>query len=277
MAHVRTAISTTLAAIALIAAPAASATRSGSSNWAGYAVHGATFQQISAHWRQPRAACVRGKATYSAMWVGLGGFSITSNALEQIGTELDCMVGGGVASSAWYELVPSQSHTLGLRIRPGDEVSASVAFGASGVTMAIADLTSGRSFQRTLHPTTVDVTSAEWILEAPSACIQGTNFCRTLPLTDFGHATFTTARALGGTGTLGTISSGAWAHTRINLVPNGQQFATNHSGAVPFGTARPSSLSPNGGTFNVTFRRVYVPPGTGFGHRLPRGPSYLRH
>jgi hypothetical protein len=240
-------------------------------------VHGTTFQQVSAHWRQPRAACVRGKTTYSAMWVGLGGFSTTSNALEQIGTELDCTLGGRVASSAWYELVPSPSHTLGLRIRPGDEVSASVAFGASGVTMAISDLTSGRSFQRTFHPTTVDVTAAEWILEAPSACIQGTSFCRTLPLTDFGHATFTTARALGGAATLGTISSGAWSHTRINLVPNGQQFATNRSGAVPFGTARASSLSPNGGTFNVTFRRVYVKPGTGFGHRLPRGPSYLRH
>jgi hypothetical protein len=45
------------------------------------------------------------------MWVGLGGYKLTSPAVEQVGTELDC-VGGHPSSSAWYELAPSASHRV---------------------------------------------------------------------------------------------------------------------------------------------------------------------
>ncbi len=273
----RTAIPTALVAIALAAAPAASANRSPSSNWAGYAVHGTTFQQVSAQWHQPKAACVSGKATYSAIWVGIGGFSISSSELEQVGTELDCDSSGHAVSSAWFELVPAGSHTTSLRVRPGDEVSASVSVVGGAVTVALSDLTRHGSFQRTFHPAAVDNTSAEWILEAPSACVAGTSFCRTLPLTNFKRATFKDARALETTGALGTISSGGWARTRINLVPDGQQFVTNRSSGVPYGTAHPSSLSPNGGSFSVAFRQVFVTPGTGFGLRWPQVPTELVH
>jgi hypothetical protein len=212
------------------------------------------------------------------MWVGLGGYSLLSTDLEQVGTELDCNAAGHSVSTAWYELVPASSHTLGLRIRAGDQIAASVTASGGSVTVAVSDLSQHRSFQRTLHPSALDLTSAEWILEAPSACIAGTNFCRTLPLTNFGRASFSSARATTANGPANTISTGPWVHTRITLVPSGQQFVSNHSGAVPYGTARTSSLSPSGGSFSVTFRRVYVQGSTVRAQqREPSGPVYLRH
>jgi hypothetical protein len=182
-----------------------------------------------------------------------------------------------VVSSAWYELVPAASHTIPLQVRPGDEVAASVAYASGAVTVALSDLTSHRAFRTTLHPSVVDVTSAEWILEAPSACIAGTGACQTLPLTNFGHTTFAHARGEGAGGPFGTISRGPWVHTRITLVPGGQQFATFRSGSVPFGTAKPSGLNSYGGAFNVTYKQVYVQSTPMLARRLPRGRVYLRH
>ena len=46
-----------------------------------------------------------GSATYSSVWVGLGGYAQTSRALEQIGTEADCSAAGQATYSAWFEVV----------------------------------------------------------------------------------------------------------------------------------------------------------------------------
>jgi hypothetical protein len=263
-------------AFALCGPSAAGADKSLSQNWAGYAAHGTTFEGVSARWRQPRPVCTPQKVRYSAMWVGLGGYSLTSNALEQIGTELDCNQRGRIVSNAWYELVPNPSHTLALRVRPGDLLAASVAVVGQNVSLVLQNLTTKRSFQKTVAASFVDATSAEWILEAPSACIAGTSACRTLPLTNFRHATFAVTRAMTVGGQPQTISSPAWAHTRITLGPGGPQFVGNRRGEVPVGTARPSGLINNGSSFNIAYRQKYVP--VRFGARIARsGPTYLRH
>src|SRR5437763_15356790 len=87
-----------LASAVMIAAtaPAALADTVTSSNWSGYAAHkrGVKFDQVSATWTQPAPVCTNGEPTYSSFWVGLGGFSASSNAVEQIGTELDCTAAG---------------------------------------------------------------------------------------------------------------------------------------------------------------------------------------
>jgi hypothetical protein len=176
------------------AAPAAADTTV-SSNWAGYAVHrnGVTFSRVSAAWREPSARCTGSSPTYSAVWVGLGGYSVTSRALEQIGTELDCSAGRAVRSSAWYELVPKPSRPIHLRVRPGDSLTASVVVLGHRATLKLTDKTTNRTFQKTVHPSVVDVSSAEWIVEAPSDCVSATQ-CQTLPLADFGSAKFSLAR-----------------------------------------------------------------------------------
>jgi len=266
------------AALVLVAAPAAQAATP-SANWAGYAVHGTTFDRVSGTWRQPRAVCTRGRRTYSAMWVGLGGYSLTSNQLEQVGTELDCSFSGHVNSSAWFELVPAASHQIGMRVRPGDQIAASVQSTAGAVVVSIEDQTTQRSFQRTFHPSAVDVTSAEWILEAPSACIFGSAACQTLPLTDFGQATFRSARAQTTAGQSGTISNSNWRRTRINLTAQGQVFAGNEPGITTLGaSATPSGLNSYGGSFTVFYRPAHGTRNALLARpRLPAGPTYLRH
>src|SRR5665213_168941 len=100
--------------LVLLVAPAALADTTRSSNWAGYAVHGShtSFRRVFGAWRQPAATCTAGTPTYSSVWVGLGGYSTTSQALEQIGSEVDCSASGRVVSSAWYELVPAASRNI---------------------------------------------------------------------------------------------------------------------------------------------------------------------
>jgi hypothetical protein len=183
-----------LLASLLAAAPAASADANKSANWSGYAVHrsGVKFTKATASWVQPGAACVTGQRTYSAFWVGLGGYNRGSNALEQIGTEVDCTSAGAVRSTAWFELVPEASRAAHLAVRPGDALTATVAVHRRRVTMTLRDATTGRSFRKTLKAAQVDTSSAEWIAEAPSVCL-GESSCQTLPLADFGSARFTTA------------------------------------------------------------------------------------
>ncbi len=257
-------------------APSASAAGSLSQNWAGYAAHGTTFQRVSASWHQPELLCQAGQPRYSAMWVGLGGYSLTSGALEQVGTELDC-IQGHVSSSAWYELVPNPSHTLAMRVRPGDLIAASVTAGGGGVTVAIDDVTQHRSFRRTFTPTTADVSSAEWILEAPSSCVPGTVFCRTLPLAEFRQAKFTNVRAQAADGAIGGIVSSAWQHSKIVLGPGGVQFVGGGSGATAVGTAHPGSPTNSGTSFTISYGQRYVPATEAYGSRMRPGPQSIVH
>lgn len=240
--------------IALAFAPAALADSAMSANWAGYAAHrsGIKFKRVFAAWRQPTATCTPGMPSYSSDWVGLGGFSENSSALEQIGSEVDCSIGGRVLSSVWFEVVPAPSHTIRMKVSPGDQLSASVTVIGHAVTMTINDLTRHRSFTRTVHALTVDASSADWIVEAPSEC-GGQSFCRLLPLANFGSTTFTRARAVRRDGKAGGISSRGWGTTKITLANSNRRFVAN-SGTANGAQALPSSLSANGSSFTVTFQ-----------------------
>jgi hypothetical protein len=242
-----------IAFASLAGAPAASADSTQSSNWAGYAVHhhGVRFSKVTGTWTQPRATCTPGQATYSSVWVGIGGYDLDSQALEQIGTESDCTASGRAVSSAWYELVPSASHPIKVTVSPGDRVRAGVTIAGGEVTVTLTDLTRHRSFTKRLHPATIDATSAEWILEAPSLCSSASS-CETLPLADFGSAGFSAAAATTTTGVPGTIADRRWTRTKINLAAGGRTFVSNPSG--PSATAVPSTLSAQGSAFTVTYR-----------------------
>ncbi len=248
-----------LAAVAFGGAPAALANTVDSSNWSGYAVHrpGVKFTSVSGSWIQPTASCTPGQPTYSAFWVGLGGYSLTSNSLEQIGTELDCSASGAVRSSAWYELVPAPSRTIRLRVRPGDAITAKVTVTGHKVYVALDDLTSKRSFHRVLHANAVDVSSAEWITEAPSECI-GQGDCQTLPLADFGSASFNLARVRSATGRAGSISDRAWRWTELRLLPQGRHFVVVREGGTPAAESTPSALAADGSQFTVSYSQVAI-------------------
>jgi Peptidase A4 family len=240
------------------AAPPAFADSVSSSNWAGYAVHraGTRFTKVLARWTQPTVSCSAGHPTYSALWVGLGGYNESSNALEQIGSEVDCKSSGRVSSTAWYELVPAPSEPIHMVVHPGDQIFASVRVSGHEVTLILKDETNHHSFSKRLHASDIDVSSAEWIVEAPSECVAA-NTCQTLPLANFGSATFSLAQAQAIGGHTGSISDRSWDTTRIRLLPGGRRFVVQ-GGTASAGAATPSSLTARGSSFKVTFSTVSV-------------------
>jgi hypothetical protein len=63
---------------------------------------------------------------------------------------------------------------------------------------------------------------------------------------------FSAARATTANGRIGSISSGPWSRTRINLAPSGRAYVA--FGAV--GEAKPSPLSAGGSSFQVGYSRA---------------------
>jgi hypothetical protein len=247
-------IAAVIAVAALLgSAGSALADTQASSNWSGYAVHGdgVRFRDVSGQWRVPRVDCSSGLPSYSAMWVGLGGFSANSRALEQTGTEADCAGDGQAIYSAWYELVPAPSRTLAMPVRAGDLMRGEVKVSGRRVTITLTDLSRRHSsFSRTFTPSALDSTSAEWILEAPGNC-SGAR-CVTLPLADFGRAGFGLARVVTTSARTGAILSPHWRTTRIVLSAKGRSFVDG-GGANVNGGADPGGLSAAGSAFALSY------------------------
>jgi len=238
-------------AFALAAPAAAVADTSGSSNWSGYAVHhsGTAFKHVTGSWSQPTGHCAAGAPTYSAYWVGLGGYAQNSAGIEQLGTELDCSSNGAAKVSAWYELLPAPVRRISMTIAPGDQISGDVTVAGKDVTLTLKDLTRNESFSRTILDHKIDRSSAEWITEAPSQCVGGTSRCKPLPLTDFGSVTFSGADVETATGRTGSISSPLWDSTQIVLARGARYVSTGSSGHE----ASPSGLRDGGHDFTVAY------------------------
>jgi hypothetical protein len=217
----------------------ASSSTSVSANWAGYAVTGASYRRVTGSWVVPQGRCTAGSPTASATWVGLGGFKPESGSVEQIGTQFECTDSGSPRYAAWYELLPAASVTIPMKVRPGDTVSASVTVVRTHVSVVLRNRTTGERFAKRLHMSAPDVTSAEWIVEAPSACTR-TGGCDVLPLSDFGSTPFSHVSATSTDGHTGNPADAAWSATALTL---------SHSGA----SGIPSGLSSQGSSFSVTY------------------------
>jgi hypothetical protein len=186
------------------------------------------------------------------VWVGIGGYSLNSNALEQIGTETDCTSGGHIKQSAWYELVPAPSRRTTMRVKAGDVMWATVGVDGHKVTMTLTDLTTKRVFKKTVQVKSVDTGSAEWIVEAPSECSSSGN-CLTLPLANFGSVGFTRAQAESTRGQFGTITSSHWQTTQIQLSAASRPQFGPASLAGGVAQAIPSALASASTAFSVSY------------------------
>ena len=189
-----------------------------SQNWSGYVVHSASgqnFSTVSGSWVQPTVNAGSSSGTgYSAFWVGLGGSSQQSQALEQVGTAAD-VTSGQTTYYAWYELVPSAQQKLSLAIHPGDHIAGKVTVNGTTVTVSLSDQTTGQSVTRTLQMTNPDTSSAEWIAEAPATETPDGSFA-VLPLANFGNVTFTDASATAD-GHAGSISDPNWTVQQVDM------------------------------------------------------------
>jgi hypothetical protein len=239
-----------------------------SSNWSGYAAVApadatAAFSDVTATWVQPKVKCSAGRGDSAAFWVGLGGDLVDSQSLEQLGTEADCDAGGAAPTyGAWWEIVPAASVAIPLKIRAGDRVTAAVLVRGQTVTMSLKDTTRRTRFAKTITaPQQLDVSSAEWIAEAPSTC-SASGRCRALPLTQFGSVTFTNAAATANAHP-GTISDPSWVAAPIELIADGGGGRFFGRGDIlgPGVGAVPGDLSADGRSFSVAWQQNVVPPG----------------
>ncbi len=206
-----------------------------SSNWAGYAAatnlttpQSNAVSNVKGTWTVPTVSCTATN-TYSSVWVGIDGYS--DGSVEQTGTEQDCS-NGQPKYYAWYEMYPKPGYLINMAIHAGDQMSAEVNYtGNNRFVLTLKNLTTGKNFTTT-QKAHAQRQSAEWIVEAPYSG-------GVLPLANFGTTTINNAQATLN-GVTGTISH--WANDAITMV--------NASNAPK---ATPSSLSPDGRSFSVTW------------------------
>jgi hypothetical protein len=197
-----------------------------STDWAGYAVSSTStpFTCVEATWTQPSVVCRGTGLAAVAFWVGIGG--IGQAGLVQAGTQTQCQY--AVATD--------------LAVAVGDRVHTRVlAVGHSAYSLTVENLTTGTSVAVTSPNTTLDPTTAEWIVEAPTVgCPKG---CAIASLPDFGTMTFSDVSTTIG-GVNGPLDAAGFVHTRTTLVTT--------SGLA---RASVSATSRNGRSFAVTWER----------------------
>ena len=239
-----------------------------SSNWSGYAIFSSDettpidFSDVTGTWVQPKSTCTVGRQSSSAFWVGIGGYDLSSNALEQLGTGSDC--NGNTTTPtyyAWWEIVPAASVQIPLKVKAGDTLTAAVVVNGQQVTLYLKNVTRKWRFSKTITTTQeLDTSSAEWIAEAPSDC-SSIGRCRVVPLTNFGTVTFSKIAATGNSHA-GTITDPAWTSSPIELIASGGRsgfFGQNTDSESGVG-AVPGDVSTDGRAFSVSWQQNLTPP-----------------
>jgi hypothetical protein len=211
--------------------------------WAGYVARAGAdpFAEARGRWVQPRVICNR-PGSAAAFWVGLGGATRQSRALEQVGVSADCSGRAALSFSAWYQLWPAPAVELPVVVQPGDVIDAAVAVNGVTVTISLRNVSTGVAVTKDLVMWEPETDSAEWIVEAPAMCFAT---CTLLPLATFARVTFSETSATLGAHT-GTISDSRWTQSRFKMgAPRGRSLAT------------PSPLAKGGSSFAVTRSRYW--------------------
>ena len=130
-------------------------------------------------------------------------------------------------------------------------MAASVVVTGHRVRLRLSNRTTGDAFTKTLFANAIDTSSAEWIIEAPSAC-QGTSAdagCQIMPLANFGATRISEAKVLTTAGRTGSINADRWDAVQIHMRSSGGgRFGRRSSGDAITGP-----LSASGRAFTVTY------------------------
>jgi Peptidase A4 family len=210
-----------------------------STNWSGYADTGSGFSSLSAKWTEPKvtSCSTSGPLKAVVLWVGIDGFS--SKTVEQGGTGALCGGGQPLVHFSWWEMFPTNNiQFVGMTVKPGDKISASVVRSGTKYTIKVTDsTTSGNSF--TTKPQTCSTcknSSAEWIGERPSTS------SGVVPLAKFGTWTVTSAAVKAGSKS-GTIKS--FPDDAITMINNPTAKKV---------LAKPSALNSAGNSFKDVWK-----------------------
>ncbi len=213
-----------------------------STNWSGYATQDASkFTYVTGTWVQPAVTCPSRSTQYASFWAGIDGYS--SNSVEQLGTDSDCVGRGRASYYAWYEMYPASSVDISKTsypVKPGDTMTASVSVSGTSFTLKLTDSTAGWTFSTTKTGSGLAQSSAELIAESPEIC---SLTCRLAQLADFGTVHFTNAEAAVSGGTAQPFSAFTYASGPHEIVME------TSNGTV---RAQPSSLATS--AFSITWK-----------------------
>jgi len=211
-------------------------------NWGGYLAASNTntpepmVTSVNGSWVVPSVSVSTGP-TFSATWIGIGGFLDTS--LIQCGTEQDS-VGGQTEYSAWYELIPNVSITINeITVSPGDSMKASIYLLDANTNLwqiSLNDLTTSQQFQSSFTYNSSEL-SAEWIVERPDVNNMTAN------LADFGTMIFSNCQA-----TIGSVTGSISEFPSLQVVM--YQSATENENTQ---LVNVSNLQDNGLNFTETY------------------------
>jgi len=157
-------------------------------NWGGYAgtTNVPASSSVDGSWTVQTAGRTT-SATYSAPWIGIGGYS--DSTLIQTGTESD-YYSGAAHYTAWYEVLPAYETPIsGLNISPGDVINSSVTAVANTTNqwnITLIDTTKGQGFSIIVSYNSSKL-STEWIEERPEIC---SRTCSLTTLASFGTSYF---------------------------------------------------------------------------------------
>jgi hypothetical protein len=206
-------------------APNASSSR----NWSGYVASKGTYTSVTGTWIVPQPSASR-TTSAGATWVGIGGAK--NHDLIQAGTEESVAGANGVRYSAWIEMLPAASHTVPLKVNPGDSVTVTITQQSKdNWLITLKNDTTGKSYEAKENYQS-SLSSAEWIEEAPSGGR------RVYPLDNFGTVSFSNGSAVVDGKTVSIAATGARA---VSM--------TGSTGRI---IAAPSKLGSDGKSFTVT-------------------------
>jgi hypothetical protein len=212
-----------------------------SNNWSGGALQGSPGLYISAigFWTVPTVGIPsepQGNegGWNSSSWIGIDGFSSTTNDVLQAGIQQYVDASGNVSYVAWYEWFVSgsdptqfpyiyQTNIPNFSVAPGQTVYCSVQYVGNNTAgqIYLANESTGQNFSITLAPptgATFNGSDAEWIMEAPD----GGEPTSSLP--SFSPVQFTTALACNNS-VVGNPENGDY----VNVVNNNGQTLTSVS------------------------------------------------
>ncbi len=138
-----------------------------SKNWSGFAASGGPFTAVSGTFNVPTIATGASTDTETSEWVGIDGVS-DATVLQAGVDELYQQSSGQVLVRAWWETYPNPAQFATLQVAVGDQVTIAIGEQPEGNWLIeIDDKTNGQRFQ-TSQSYFGQLTSAEWIVEAPS-------------------------------------------------------------------------------------------------------------
>jgi hypothetical protein len=159
-------------------------------------------------------------------------------------------------SSNWAGYVLSAPAVpIKMKIAAGDTITTAVVANGTTVTLQITNRTRHTRFTKTVSVPSPDLTSAEWIAEAPSLCATSGR-CRVVPLANFGAVRFTSAAATANAHP-GVITDDTWTALPVQLqAGDGRPFGGffGSTGGALTGNALPGVVSADGRAFSVAWQ-----------------------